>query len=679
MKHYFLGTAMAVMMSTTVTAATPMARQADVFLKKSLLVPASPDLINQRCTAALDLATRMKASLEGRSGPAGVDTDFADYDALSDLVNDSANEIYLVSQTHPDKDIRDTAEGCVQKLSAFAAGLTLSRPIYARLSAIDASTLDHQTSYVLNDVLIDFRLAGVDRDDATRAKVEKLQNEITDIGLTFARNIREQKGELVLKSTDDLAGLPEDYLDTHKPGTDGLIRISTDYPDAMPIFEFADKEATRKALYMVFQNRAWPANEAVLKSLLEKRQELAGLLGFPNYASLATKDKMIGSPQHALAFLEEVNVAAKDGAAADLAQLLARQQQFDPTATQVMPWSNSYLQNRLRKEKYDVDSAVVRTYFTYQKAKDGIFALVRDLFGADIRPWNTPVWDKSVSAYELYDQGRLVGRFYLDMHPREGKYSHAAQFDIRTGLADRTIPVAALICNFPATGPMDHDDVETFLHEFGHLLHNLYSGHQRYSLQSMNAIPRDFIEAPSQLLEEWVWDYDTLKGFASNAQGEPIPEALVEKMNAARRFGEAMRWKTQLAYSAISLAYYTEPAQSIDLAELWKDKISTYGVMPYVPGTHPYASFGHLDGYSAVYYTYVWSKAIALDLFTRFKQAGIRNREVALSYRKAVLDPGGSADPNDYIRNFLGRPLSTAAFKEELKAGQTHGFPGAGK
>lgn len=679
MKRHFFGAMMAVTMSTTATAEVPVTAQVDALLKQSLLVPASSDVIEQRCTATLDLAARLKAGLEARSGHASADTDFAEYDALSDLVNDSAGEIYLVSQTHPDKGIRDTAEACVQKLSAFASALTLSRPIYARLSAIEASKLDDKTAYVVNDVLVDFRLAGVDRDDATRARVEKLQNEITDIGLTFARNIREQKGELVLKSADDLAGLPQDYLDSHKPGPDGLIRITTDYPDAMPIFEFAEKEATRKAMYMVFQNRAWPANEAVLKSLLAKRQELARLLGFPDYASLATRDKMIGSPQRASEFLEEVNDAARDAAAADLAQLLARQKQIEPGATQVMPWSNSYLQNRLRKEKYDVDSAVIRTYFTYQKAKDGIFALVRDLFGADIRPWNTPVWDKSVSAYELYDQGRLVGRFYLDMHPREGKYSHAAQFDIRTGLAGRTIPVAALICNFPATGPMDHDDVETFLHEFGHLLHNLYSGHQRYSLQSMNAIPRDFIEAPSQLLEEWVWDYDTLRGFASNVEGEPIPKALVEKMNAARRFGEAMRWKTQLAYSAISLAYYTEPAEVIDLAELWKDKINTYGVMPYVPGTHPYASFGHLDGYSAVYYTYVWSKAIALDLFTRFKQAGIRNREVALSYRRAVLDPGGSADPNDYIRNFLGRPLSTAAFKEELKAEQSNGLPVTGK
>jgi thimet oligopeptidase len=270
-----------------------------------------------------------------------------------------------------------------------------------------------------------------------------------------------------------------------------------------------------------------------------------------------------------------------------------------------------------------------------------------------------------VTAWELYDGKRLVGRFYLDLSPRAGKYNHEAQFPIRTGVEGGQLPMGALICNFPATGPMDHGDVTTFLHEFGHLIHDMYSGHTQYATQSMGNLQWDFIEAPSQLLEEWTWDYDTLKGFASNDKGEPIPEALVRKMNAGRRFGEPTMWKGQLAYSAVSLNFHNRKPD-FDLAAMYDAQIARYSMFPPMPGTHAYDGFGHLNGYSAIYYTYVWSKAIALDLFTRFKTEGMRNPAVAMRYRRLVLEPGGSEDANELVENFLGRPLSLEAFKTEL-------------
>jgi len=227
-----------------------------------------------------------------------------------------------------------------------------------------------------------------------------------------------------------------------------------------------------------------------------------------------------------------------------------------------------------------------------------------------------------------------------------------------------------MLTNFPATGPMDHGDVETFLHEFGHLIHYMYSGHSAYGSQSMTNLQWDFIEAPSQLLEEWVWDYDTLKGFASNAKGEVIPASLVQRMTAGRSFGEAMGARGQLAYSAVSLNYYNRPP-GFDLKQMYDAQVGKYGTMPIIPEAHPYAGFGHLNGYSAIYYTYVWSKAIAVDLLTRFKAAGIRNPEVAMRYRTLVLDPGGSKDANGLISDFLGRPLSLASYKEYLRKKDT--------
>lgn len=651
---------------TALAAPTPAPTAADIhgLLDPLPLTLADAPAVDARCTAIFSLATSAKTALEARTGKAAIASDFTAYDHLALILSDGSSEMYLISETNPDDKIRAAAEACVQKLAALGTEVSLSRPIYDRLSAIPTTGLDTKTAYTLNKQLVSYRLAGVDKDEATRAKVTQLQKEIVETGLLFAKNIRDDKGDIPLKP-EELKGLPQDYVDAHKPGADGMVHISYDYPDIFPIFDFASIRETRRKVSIAFRNRGWPSNETVLKTLLQKRYALAQLLSKPDYATLITADKMIGNPTRAATFIDDVNVAAKPGATNDYDELLAFARTVDPSIERLEGWDNSYMQNLLRKQKYAVDAEVVRQYFTYDKARQGIFKLVGDLFGADIRPWNTPVWDKSVTAWELYDQGKLVGRFYLDMHPRKGKFNHAAQFPIRTGVTGQQVPVGALICNFPATGPMDHDDVTTFLHEFGHLIHSLYSGKQTYSLQSMGNLQWDFIEAPSQLLEEWTWDYDTLKGFASNAQGQPIPEDLVKKMNAGRQFGEAGRWKGQLAYSAVSLNFYNR-APDFDLATMYDTQIRRYSMFPAVPNTHAYASFGHLDGYSAIYYTYVWSKAIALDLFTRFKASGIRDKATAMQYRKQVLEPGGSVDANALIQNFLGRPLSLDAFKDEL-------------
>jgi thimet oligopeptidase len=330
-------------------------------------------------------------------------------------------------------------------------------------------------------------------------------------------------------------------------------------------------------------------------------------------------------------------------------------------------WDAGYLTRLVRLQKYDVDSAVVRTYFTYDRTRDGLFKVVQDLYGVQIRPWKTPVWHESVGAYEILDGGKVIGRFYLDMHPREGKFGHAAAFPVRIGQKGRVVPISALICNFPAEGPMDHLDVETFFHEFGHLLHWIFAGQQELALQNFGQVEWDFVEAPSQMLEEWVWDYDTLRTFAVNDRGETIPRELVAKMVAGRGFGEPGQWRGQATYAAISLNYYNRSPEGLDLTEVWKANYEKYGNYAYTPDTHPYASFGHLDGYSAIYYTYPWSKAIALDLFSQFKANGMRDRATAARYRKEVLAPGGARPAEENIRAFLGRPLSLEPLERKLQ------------
>lgn len=626
--------------------------------------PKSAAEVTARCDAALAAASRIKDDLESSLGAATISNSFQPYDDLMALINEVTNEQYLVSQANPAKEIRAAAEACLQRMADFTTAVQLSRPVYDRLMKIPIRGQDEDTRWVLGRQLLQYRLAGVDRDPQTRGKIAALQTRIAATGLKFDGNIRDSFPDIAFEP-QDLQGLPADFLAGQPRDAAGKIHIKSE-SDIFTVMAFADKEETRRKVYTSFINRAWPENGPVLRELLQERAELARLVGYSSFAALALADKMIGTPQKAAAFLDDVDRAAVPGATADYAELLARWRRIDPSATDVKRWNADYVGRLLQKERYDVDAEQVRGYFSYEKVRSGIFGLMHDLFGAQIKPWDTPVWDKSVTAWELYDGKRLVGRFYIDPHPRDGKYAHAADFPIRIGVEGNAIPLAALVVNFPAKGGMDHYDVSVFLHEFGHLIHSLYSGHHRWASGAMDNLERDFIEAPSQFLEEWVWDYDTLATFTADGQGHPIPRDLVAKMNRARQFEQGIDAKGQILLSEISLGLYDVVPSEVDFDTLVRLKQERYSVYPYVPGTHLWAGFDHLNNYSASYYTYVWSKAIALDLFTRFQKAGLHDRNTAMAYRRLVLEPGATRPAQRLVTDFLGRPFNLGAYKSRL-------------
>ncbi|MDZ7827170.1 MAG: M3 family metallopeptidase [Gammaproteobacteria bacterium] len=334
-------------------------------------------------------------------------------------------------------------------------------------------------------------------------------------------------------------------------------------------------------------------------------------------------------------------------------------------------WQRRYIQSKVSRERFGVDSREVRRYFDYDSTRDGLFELVQDLFGVRIEPVTAPVWHEDVEAFELREGDRTLGRFYLDMHPRDGKFQHAAMFPFVVGIEGRQLPVAALVCNFPrGDEPMQFSQVETFLHEFGHLLHFQFAGHQPWSNVSGISTEWDFVEAPSQMLEEWIWDHDTVSRFARNAAGEPLPADLHAAMVAERDFGLGMGTRGQLAYAKISLSMHDRDPDEIDFDALYDGIIEDMTRFESLPGTHRWASFGHLNGYSAIYYTYQWSLAIATDLFTRFREAGLRDRAVAAEYRKRILEPGGSRPADQLVADFLGREV-----RFEPYAGRGSGQP----
>ncbi len=632
----------------------------------------SPAAFKARQQARLTAAKASIAKLLAVKGPRTLANTLTPYDEALRQLDMMGSQSNLISEVHPDSATRSVGEKLVQEASAYGTELSLNHDVYNALAALDLSGVDAQTRHYVTRTLRDFRLAGVDKDDATREKIRKLSDEIVEIGQEFGRNIREDKRPFQVDASA-LTGLPQDFVDRHKAGADGKITLTVDYPDAVPVFTYASNEALRKQMYMEYNNRAFPKNVEVLDRMRQKRHELATLLGFSNWADCVTADKMVGSAANAHSFIDRVVAASADRQAREYQQLLARKKKDDPSATAVNFWENTYYSEQVRKSDYNFDSQSVRPYFPYEAVKEGVLSTTSKIFGVEFkRVPNAPVWHPSVECWEMWDGGKLAGRFYLDMHPREGKYNHAAQFDVRTGIEGRQVPEATLVCNFPGGDPgdpglMEYSDVTTFFHEFGHLLHNMFAGHQHWVGIGGIRTEQDFVEAPSQMLEEWVRSPEVLATFAKHYQThEPIPAELVKQMNRANDFGKGLLVRRQMVYAGTSLGYYDKDPASINTTDYMKSLVEKYQPYPFVEGTHFQCAFGHLDGYSAVYYTYMWSLVIAKDLFAQFDRSKLLEPGVATKYRMAVLAPGGSKPAAELVSDFLGRPFDERAWKHWL-------------
>ncbi len=620
----------------------------------------------QKAKAALDrmLAVRGKRTVENTLVP---------YDEVLLYLDAAGQQAGLMQEVHPDAGFRSTAEKIQQKVAAFYTDLSLNRAVFDALNGIDTSKADAETRYYVERTMRDFRLAGVDKDEATRNKIKALRDELVLIGQEFSRNIRDDKRTVIVDDVKELEGLPADYIERHKPGPDGKITLTIDYPDSLPVFSYAKNDNLRKRMYVAYNNRAYPKNIAVLDRLVARRHELANLIGFKTWADYITADKMVGTSTNASTFIDRIVQASGARAEREYQMLLKRKQQDVPDARGIYAWETSYYSELVRKASYDFDTQSVRPYFTYDRVKQGVLDVTGKLFGVTFkRVADAPVWDPLVECYEMFENDKLVGRFYLDMHPREGKYSHAAQFGVRTGVAGKQIPEAVLVCNFPGgiandPGLMEHDDVVTFFHEFGHLLHTLFAGRHRWVGIGGISTEQDFVEAPSQMLEEWTWDAQTLQSFARHYKtNEPIPAALVQQMRRASEFGEGLRVRRQMVYARLSLSIYDRAPNQVNTDALAKQITEQYQPFPFVEDTHFQASFGHLDGYSAVYYTYMWSLVIAKDMFSQFDKSNMLAPGVAKRYRETVLAPGGSKPASKLVEDFLGRPFNFNAWQKWL-------------
>jgi len=591
------------------------------------------------------------------------------FDLLFAAIEQVSAPASLFSNVHPDKAVRDFAEQYEQLAQKLATTISLDSVLYKQLCAIDASAMTQAEKRLHDRMIRDFRRSGVDKSEDDQKQISALRAELVEIGQTFEKNIREDVRSIAVDSLD---GLPEDFVQGHAPGPDGKITITTDYPDLKPFMAYAKNAQARRELFLKFNTRAFPVNESVLKSLVHKRYELAQLLGYASWADYVTEDKMIGTSAAVHDFIERIDAIARPKGQEDYAMLLAEKQREFPEATKIEEWENSYWQESLKRRLFSFDSQQIRPYFEYTRVRDGLLALTAKLFELDYKKLDAHTWHESVEVYDVSRGGVLLGRMYFDMHPRADKYKHAAQFTLQSGIAGVQLPEGVLVCNFAdpsisSPALMDHDQVTTFFHEFGHLLHHVLGGNQEFISFSGVATEWDFVEAPSQFFEEWAMHTETLQAFALHHEtNEPIPEELVAQMRAADEFGKGLFARRQMVYAALSLNCYRKDPKTFEIHDLAVEMQNYYGQFPYELETQHECSFGHLDGYSAIYYTYMWSLVIAKDLLSKFDEGGMLNVDVARSYRMAILEPGGSADAAELIRNFLGRPYSFEAFAKWL-------------
>ena len=615
--------------------------------------------VKDQARAALDRARELAAGLKAAAPATALET-LQVWDDVTLALHGTSGMASLLANVHPDEGVRTAAEAAELDVQKLSTELSQDAALYAVFDGLSVEGLDPLAARFHAKVLRDFRRAGVDRDDAIRARLQEINERLLELDQEFSRIARDDV-RTVRVAPERLAGLPDDFIASHPVGDDGLVTLTTDYPDTVPVADYAHDGELRRELRKASFNRGYPAADPVLHEILDLRHEYATTLGYSDWATYDAEVKMIGTGEAIPAFIDKIADAAREPGERDLAILLERYRRDVPDAERVALADAAYYRNLVFAERFDLDTQLVRAYFDHTLVRAGLLEVTGRLFGVRYDQVDVATWHEDVASYDVVrlEDGAMLGRIHLDLFPREGKYKHAAQFDLAPGVAGKSLAEGVLVCNF-SRGLMEHDHVVTLFHEFGHLVHHVLGGQGAWTRFAGVATEWDFVEAPSQMLEEWAWDPAVLASFATNDAGEPIPAELVAKMREAEEFGKGYLTQTQTFYAAVSYWFHHE--RPADLTARMRELMAQYAPFPYLEDTHFWASFGHLGGYSSAYYTYQWSLVIAKDLFSAFDPADLFDTEVAGRYRDRILAPGGSKDAADLVEDFLGRPFSFDAY-----------------
>ncbi len=603
-------------------------------------------------------------------------------DDMHNVIENIWSPADLMGNVHPDSHIRKEGLDASQKAEQYLNELDGNEMLFNAVSAFakteEAKSLTGVKKKYLDDTLMEFRRAGFGLHETIRKKVGRIRNRLVEIGTEFDKN-KNQALDTLFVDKNYMIGLPESYIISHKT-TDGRYAIDLSYPSYKPFMKYAESDSARKALRFLYLNRAADKNIAILDSMIHYRNLLAETLEYSSYATYRTKDRMAKNPTTVWQFENGLKKDLREKAEQDYAELLKiKSAQMGKPERVIETWESYYYDTKLLKEKYQLDSEEVRQYFEMSNVIHGLFTVSQQLFDVVFKQVKNPsVWHEDVTMYEVYEAktDELIGRFYLDLYPRQNKYSHAAAFSVVMGKQTSNgyqKPATALVCNFPRPAGdepslLPHDDVETFFHEFGHLLHGVLT-ESPYMTYAGTSVARDFVEAPSQMLENWVWEKESLSLFARHYEtGDVIPDNLLNKMLAAKNANSGNNALQQVYYGILDFTLHDGfdiegNETTTELVARLQNEITLY---PYFEGTHMQASFGHLNGYGASYYGYLWSLVYAQDMFSVFEKEGIMNAETGKRYREIILGKGGTEDPYDLVVQFLGREPDNQAFLKSL-------------
>ncbi len=586
--------------------------------------------------------------------------------------------------TSPDEKIRNAAHEALVKIHGFIVD-ELSNNValynalqeYAQGNALNEKLSDEQ-KYYLDKTLHDFKRSGLDLPEDQLAQVKQLKKELATLQLNFETNVSKDVRTIAV-DREDLAGLADDFINQLKKTDDGKYILGVDYPTYITVMENASNGMTRKKLLHEFENRGYPVNEQVLKEVIAKRDQLAKLLGFESFSALDLNDQMVKSVDRAEEFLYPLIAKAQ----------IKEKQEFEEVVSdlpenvqltqdgKLNPWDIMFVKNYFKKKHYNVDEEKIAEYFPMEKTVKGLLDIYQQFLGLSFK--EVPVtgfWHEDVKMIEVHDNvdNEFLGYLLLDLYPRPNKYTHACHMTIVPSTYIDGKPntaVSVVIANFPKsidTKPslLKRNDVSTFFHEFGHALH-AFLGRTDIASLAGTQTKRDFVELPSQMLEAWLLDKEILQKLSSHyITGQPLPDELIDRILALKNYSSGAFLSRQLTLSLLALNLFKEGADK-DVYQIFKDLSAKYNThTEFYKDNHMYSAFGHLMGYGAKYYGYMWSKVFALDLFDAIKKQGLLNQEMGRKYVSDVIGKGGSQDPNELLYNFLGREPNQDAFLRDM-------------
>lgn len=629
--------------------------------------------------AALAAADRLVATAAASVESPSFTATMAPVEHAIAAVGEGYGRSAFMAYVHPDAAVRDAGQAAEERITKWRVGLPFRRELFLAVSAFaeqpEAGALEGEQRRLLDHWLRDFRRAGQTLPEEQRAELERLRERLVEAEVAFQRNINESR-DWIETDRDGLAGMPDSFIERLVPGdSEGSYRVSLDYPEITPFLSQAHDRSLREALFRKNWNQAATVNRPLLEQAVALRQQIAALLGYATWAHYVLEVTMAGGPERVDGFYAELEPPIAAAARTDIEQLQLELER-DGKAGRVQPWDWLYYDTQLTRREHGVDQDVISEYLPLDPILDGMFRLTGDVFGLEFRRVaEARAWHPSVQLFAVHDRddGRLLAHFYADLFPREGKFNHAAAFPLVVGhrAADGSYvaPVNAIVANFtPPSGDRPsllrhgpHGEIETLFHEFGHILHMSLT-RAEFARFSAAETERDFVEAPSQITEHWVWEPEVLARISRHHRtGERLPADLAERMVGARYVNVGLRATRQLFFGRMDQRMHTAPGRP-DLDEITREEFAVTG-MPYPEGTFMMASFGHLmGGYDAGYYGYLWAEVIGDDMWSRFRDEGITSPAVGADYRRAILEPNGSRDGDDLVAAFLGRAAGVEAY-----------------